>query len=225
MLRTKTQLQKFLLTFLFPCSFVPHIAQSHHQKQTPYIQHTSKMPSLYSQFRQNKALYFIFENIMIKTTACRKKQRRGGAAAAAATDLLLLAREMPDSPAHVLEARAPLPAVPCGDHLDPRPVEVGLIDAGHHLLHKVPGRIEVPRVPHAHRRRPPLLVGDRRRPAVQYRLQIPIDPFIPSHSFPIQSTQTPLQQHKFSLNSLLYQSKATKIIINRRSHLNGSCYN
>lgn len=88
---------------------------------------------------------------------------------------------MPDSPAHVFEPAAPLSGIAGGDDLDPCPVEVRLIDAGHHLLHEVLGRIEMTPVPQIHRRRP--LIFNRRRPSpsIQNRFQIAIDPFVPSH--------------------------------------------
>lgn len=95
--------------------------------------------------------------------------------------LLLLPSEVPDAPAHVLEPGAPLPGVARRHHLDPRPVEVGLVDAGDDLLHEVLGRIEMATaVPHAHRRRHLLVIRDSPA-AVQYRLQVPIDPFVSCH--------------------------------------------
>jgi hypothetical protein len=57
--------------------------------------------------------------------------------------LLLLAREVPDPPAHVLEAGAALARVAGGDDLDPRPVEVALVDALDHLLDEVVRGVEV----------------------------------------------------------------------------------
>lgn len=86
---------------------------------------------------------------------------------------------MPYPPTHVLEPVAPLSGVPGGDHFDPRPVEVDLVHPAHHLLHEVPRRVEMPPLPHSHRRRLWLVNG--RRPAVQYRLQIPVDPLVPRH--------------------------------------------
>lgn len=90
---------------------------------------------------------------------------------------------MPDPPAHVLEPAAPLAGVAGGDDLDPCPVKVGLIDGGHHLLHEVLGRIEMtplPQIDRRRRRRRPLIF-DRRRPSIQNRLQITVDPLVPSH--------------------------------------------
>lgn len=106
-----------------------------------------------------------------------RRGRRGG-------NLLLLAGEVPNAPAHVLEAGAALAAVAGGDHLNPRPVEVGLVDPGHHFLHEVLGRVEVHRLPQVHRsrRRRRLAVLDRAAAsAVQDGLQVTIDPLVARH--------------------------------------------
>jgi hypothetical protein len=98
--------------------------------------------------------------------------------------LLLLAREVPDPPAHVLEAGAALARVAGGDDLDPRPVEVALVDALDHLLDEVVRGVEV------HVRAAGAAAGGRRRPrvpagggraAVEDRLQVPIDPLVARH--------------------------------------------
>lgn len=67
--------------------------------------------------------------------------------------LLLLAGEVPDAPAHVLEAGAALAGVAGGDDLDPCPVEVALVDALHHLLDEVVRGVEYHVRPAGARRR------------------------------------------------------------------------
>jgi hypothetical protein len=110
-------------------------------------------------------------------------------------DLFLLAREVPDPPAHVLEPGAALPGVARGYDLDPRPVEVALVDALDHLLDEVVRGVEVHvRAAGARplrRRRPrhrrpwvPAAAASaaaRRGAAVEDRLQVPIDPLVPRH--------------------------------------------
>ncbi|KAF7121453.1 hypothetical protein RHSIM_Rhsim13G0116100 [Rhododendron simsii] len=78
--------------------------------------------------------------------------------------------EMPNTPAHILKSGAPFPGIPSGDHLDPRPMQIGLIDTRHHLLHEVLGRIEISPLPQTDGRRLALILYCR-RPAVQNRLQ------------------------------------------------------
>jgi hypothetical protein len=91
---------------------------------------------------------------------------------------------VPDPPAHVLEAGAALARVAGGDDLDPRPVEVALVDALDHLLDEVVRGVEV------HVRAAGAAAGGRRRPrvpagggraAVEDRLQVPIDPLVARH--------------------------------------------
>jgi hypothetical protein len=117
-------------------------------------------------------------------------------------DLFLLAREVPDPPAHVLEPGAALPGVARGYDLDPRPVEVAFVDALDHLLDEVVRGVEVHvRAAGARRlrrrrprhRRPGVpaaaaaaaaaaaSASPRRGAAVEDRLQVPIDPLVPRH--------------------------------------------
>ena len=61
--------------------------------------------------------------------------------------MFLLAGEVPDPPAHVLQPVAPLHEVVGCQCLDPRPAEFCLVDAAHHLVHEVTGRVEMPPLP------------------------------------------------------------------------------
>lgn len=108
-----------------------------------------------------------------------EKERRGGRGA----HLLLLAGEVPNAPAHVFEARAALAAVAGGDHLNPCPVEVGLVDPGHHLLHEVLCRVEVSPLPEVHRSRCRHLavLDSATSSAVQDGLQVAIYPLVARH--------------------------------------------
>lgn len=102
------------------------------------------------------------------------------------SDLLLLASEVPNTPAHVLEPGASLAGVAGGNHLNPRPVQISLIDSSDHLLHKVLSRIKMPPVAQIYRRRR-LMLFNSTRPTIQYRLQVPINPFVSGHYSTIKS--------------------------------------
>jgi hypothetical protein len=119
-------------------------------------------------------------------------------------NLLLLARKVPNAPAHILESGAALPGVAGGDHLDPRAVQVRLIYTRHHLLHKVLGGIKMPRLPQIHRRR--LLIIFPRSPTVQYGLQVPINPLIASHLLSLSH----LLSSKRQSGSFLYRNHISK---------------
>lgn len=94
-------------------------------------------------------------------------------------NLFLLSGEVPDPPAHVLEPGAALEGVAGGGCLDPRLVEIRLVHLAHHLVHEVPGRVEMRR----HLVNGLLLLRRRygARPAVQYCLQVPVDPLVARH--------------------------------------------
>lgn len=102
--------------------------------------------------------------------------------------LLLLAGEMPDTPAHVLESGASLACIPSGNDLDPCPMKISLIDSGNHLLHEILRRIEMAALPQRDGRGLTVINGGGS--TVENGLQVSVYPLVSRHS----GTQIPIKQ-------------------------------